>query len=807
MANFTGTNTDDTLVGTADADTFDVSQGGSDTVTGGKGDDIVEAGSAFDALDRINGGNGFDSLWLAGNYAGGVALGGQTLRNVEEILLGAGFSYALTLADGTVGAGQTLRLDAYSVNAGQSVTIDGSAETDGGFQFYDGQANDTFLGGAQSDNFSFAHGGNDTAFGGDGGDVITFEGTFDGGDHADGGAGNDVLYLRGNYGSGLAITAAMATGIENLGVLGNFTFALTIADGVVGAGQNLLVSGHGISGTGKLLFNGASETDGTFSFRDSIGDDSFTGGANNDVVYALYGGSDTYSGGGGNDSFALYGNLDASDQIYGGTGDDAVSLDGDYSAGLVFDMFTLNNVESLTVTAGHDYKLTTDDANVGPGRTLYVSAGLGAANHIEFDGSAETDGRFELNGGAGDDIFTGGAGDDYLAAHNGGNDSFFGGAGNDTVNFFAGYTAGDFVDGGAGTDAVGFSGDFSAGLTLNAARLENVESISVGGDFSYKLKTADDLVAAGASLAVSGFYVTAGHSLTFDGSAETDGSFALTGGAGNDVLTGGKLDDTFFLNREGDDVFSGGAGNDTFWVGSDLAAADSLAGGAGDDTVRLSQDMSAGFTFGAATMTGIETLFLYWDHSYEIATADGTVGAGKMLTVEGSFLGAADKLTFDGSAETDGRFTLLGGAANDTLTGGAGKDTLAGDAGNDTLTGGGGNDTLAGGVGKDKLYGGADDDTFVFGDPAESTVAGPDRIFDWNAGDKINLAGIDADSTLAGDQAFVFIGAAAFSGAGQLRAVSGTDTVVTADLDGDGAADFRINLTGNHTLAAGSFVP
>ena len=31
----------------------------------------------------------------------------------------------------------------------------------------------------------------------------------------------------------------------------------------------------------------------------------------------------------------------------------------------------------------------------------------------------------------------------------------------------------------------------------------------------------------------------AGYSLTFDGSAETDGDFHIIGGAGNDTLTGG----------------------------------------------------------------------------------------------------------------------------------------------------------------------------------------------------------------------------------------------------------------------------
>ena len=52
-----------------------------------------------------------------------------------------------------------------------------------------------------------------------------------------------------------------------------------------------------------------------------------------------------------------------------------------------------------------------------------------------------------------------------------------------------------------------------------------------------------------AHLADSGYWLGTGHSLTFDGQAE--GRFPLDGGAGNDALTGGKLDDTFFLHREG----------------------------------------------------------------------------------------------------------------------------------------------------------------------------------------------------------------------------------------------------------------
>lgn len=61
---------------------------------------------------------------------------------------------------------------------------------------------------------------------------------------------------------------------------------------------------------------------------------------------------------------------------------------------------------------------------------------------------------------------------------------------------------------------------------------------------------------------------------------------------------------------------------------------------------------------------------------------------------------------------------------------------------------------------------------------------------------------------MAGDQAFSFIGAAAFGGvAGQLRfSTGGGSTVVRGDVDGDGAADFAITLSGPINLQQADFL-
>ena len=103
---------------------------------------------------------------------------------------------------------------------------------------------------------------------------------------------------------------------------------------------------------------------------------------------------------------------------------------------------------------------------------------------------------------------------------------------------------------------------------------------------------------------------------------------------------------------------------------------------------------------------------------------------------------------------------------------------------------------------------------FQFTDITDSTMAGGlDLIGGFDgagaaAGDLIHLALIDANTLLGGNQAFVFLGAGAFTGvAGQLRAVrENGKTIITADLDGDSVADFGLSLNTAITLTAGAFL-
>jgi Ca2+-binding RTX toxin-like protein len=155
--------------------------------------------------------------------------------------------------------------------------------------------------------------------------------------------------------------------------------------------------------------------------------------------------------------------------------------------------------------------------------------------------------------------------------------------------------------------------------------------------------------------------------------------------------------------------------------------------------------------------------------------------------------------------------TLFGGDGSDTLDGGAHSDMLFGDEGDDFLLGGGGNDRQVGGLGADEHTGGGGNDRFVFKTVEDSSVdvLGRDLITDFRQGqDKIDLKAIDADTGRKGNQAFKLIKDTAFSSkAGELRYESdGTSTFVYGDVDGDAAADFAIELTGDVVLKNGSFL-
>lgn len=148
---------------------------------------------------------------------------------------------------------------------------------------------------------------------------------------------------------------------------------------------------------------------------------------------------------------------------------------------------------------------------------------------------------------------------------------------------------------------------------------------------------------------------------------------------------------------------------------------------------------------------------------------------------------------------------VVGSAAIDTIRGSAGDNLLDGGAGNDVLDGRVGNDTLVGGLGADTLAGGAGRDMFAYASTDESFSMMFDVIADFARGqDVINLSAIDANTLVAGDQAFTYIGAQAFHRvAGELRYANG---FIQGDVNGDGYVDLQIQIRGFGSLGLSDFI-
>lgn len=168
---------------------------------------------------------------------------------------------------------------------------------------------------------------------------------------------------------------------------------------------------------------------------------------------------------------------------------------------------------------------------------------------------------------------------------------------------------------------------------------------------------------------------------------------------------------------------------------------------------------------------------------------------------------AAAESSFTGTLSSN---TIAGTAASDTIMGLDGSDTLSGLGGDDVIDGGAQNDTIVGGAGADQLLGGLGADRFRYDDASESAVGSHDVIFDFSRShsDRISLTAVDANSTIAGDQNFTFVGANAFTGvAGQLRyEYAPGNTHIYGDLDGDAVADFHLQLNGEVSLYSSDFL-
>jgi len=172
---FIGGAGDDVLTGGAQADTFDLTKGGTDRVFGGGGDDEFTFADKLEKADKIDGGAGDDVVALSGDYSVPIKFNADTMVNVEHLNLLGAYNYSISLRDANIGAGQTLTVNAAGTGPGGThLTFEDASETDG---------NLAVIGGAGDDSIITGH-GNDVITGGGGIDTLT------------GGLGNDTFVYR-----------------------------------------------------------------------------------------------------------------------------------------------------------------------------------------------------------------------------------------------------------------------------------------------------------------------------------------------------------------------------------------------------------------------------------------------------------------------------------------------------------------------------------------------------------------------------------------------------------------------------------
>jgi Ca2+-binding RTX toxin-like protein len=740
-------------------------------LSGGWGNDILDGGAGVDAMF---GGFGDDS-YLVDNIGDSV---------IEE---DGSYEIYYPMGTDTVKSSVTYTLGAYVEN----LTLTGSAAING-----TGNAVDNILTG---------NSGANVLDGGLGADALA------------GGPGDDTYMI---YDTGDSVTESASEGVDTVQSSITYTLGANV--------ENLTLTGWDpIAALGNNLSNTLIGNDGSNTLIGYDGDDTLYGGAGADVLFGgdgkdtLDGGSfdDTLNGGAGDD--ILNGGTGA-DAMFGGAGND------NYSVDIVNDVITeYFNEGTDAVQSSVTYSLGANVENLTLTGIAAVNGTGNADNNVLTGNSAVN----TLSGGAGNDTLDGAAGGDTLIGGLG-NDTYVvdntGDAvtenmneGTDTVQSSISYTLSANVENLTltGTSAINGTGN-ALGNTLIGNSAANTLTGGAGNDTYLVDNTGDvvtELAGEGTDTVQSSVTYTLSanvENLTLTGTAAING----TGNALNNVLTGNSAAN----------ILTGGAGNDTYVVDH---VGDVVTENAAEGTDRVQSSIS--YTLSS----NVENLTL----------TGGAVINGTGNELNNSMTGNAAANTLSGGAGDDtlngagGGDTLFGGAGNDTLNGASGADQLRGETGNDTyvvdnigdvvtelagegtdtvqssisytlganvenltLTGtaanGTGNaleNTITGNAAANTLTGGAGDDTFKYVTTADTG----DIITDFsqsgaNGADLIDVSTLDANSSVAGDQAFAFGGLVATAW-GIWYAENAGNTAVQLDTDGNAAVtEMTLTLTG-----------
>ncbi|HEY7383936.1 MAG TPA: calcium-binding protein [Beijerinckiaceae bacterium] len=274
------------------------------------------------------------------------------------------------------------------------------------------------------------------------------------------------------------------------------------------------------------------------------------------------------------------------------------------------------------------------------------------------------------------------------------------------------------------------------------------------------------------------------------------GNDAMFGGTGNDLMFGGLGVDRLsgqdgndrLFGDSGNDGLSGGNGNDSLNGGT---GADHMAGGTGHDLYFVD---NVGDRVVEFVNQGIDRVHSTINHVLSANVENLTLFGGAIAGIGNNVIAGTNNANV--LSGLGGQDVLLGLGGNDTLLGGFGLDQLRGGAGNDRLIGGAQRDILLGEAGADRF-------TYLAASDSQPVAALRDRIVDFNRaqGDRIDVSAIDANTGVAGNQAFFFGGFDATPASGPATGVLNWTVVagqvlVRGNIDADAAIELEIHVTG-----------
>ena len=439
------------------------------------------------------------------------------------------------------------------------------------------------------------------------------------------------------------LTDLQSTGVDTTTVNISGNKALTIstaldaevatvdASGLSGA---LVLSAAPTLATASITGGSAADT-----LRHATGAASTAGGAGNDTIIIDEDGANTSNLGGAT----------ALDTVDGGAGTDTVQIGG-ANVTSATPLSAMTGVETLSVVTANSVTLASNtpmsDFNFkdGDDQTLVLNDGYTQATTVSIVGDTDSNDTITNNAnvdltvtaGAGDIHTTtdiaGGTGltDTILLVNDGGTASW-----STNISQIENITVLDLAST-AGNDSTITMSAYALGatktLTVDASALDLLENFTFTGDLS----TSKMHITGGA-----GDDTLHGGTLndTILGGAGND-SMATT--TGNNSLVGGAGNDTFTTEGTGNDWLEGGDGNDTFVLSDDFDYADTIAGGDGADLMSHTANITSATVLGG--MSGVETI-----------RPLGADGAAVTITLAAPI---TDVTTFDLSDDSSGRLTL-----------------------------------------------------------------------------------------------------------------------------------------------------